>query len=95
MNFSSSYFFYYFNGIICTEVINKNIRNGKETALNAVSLGAFDKNPFIISTERNNPVIRDVYKNEEEWKGLKVDPANIQRDVLVKLPRLDLFAKTK
>mgnify|MGYP003637970046 FL=1 len=35
------------------------------------------------------------YKNEEEWKGLKVDPANIQRDVLVKLPRLDLFAKTK
>ena len=36
-----------------------------------------------------------VYKDEEEWKGLKVDPANIQRDVLVKLPRLDLFAKTK
>ena len=36
-----------------------------------------------------------VYKNEEEWKGLKIDPANIQRDVLVTLPRLDLFAKTK
>ena len=36
-----------------------------------------------------------VYKNEEEWKGLKIDPAHIQRDVLVKLPRLDLFAKTK
>ena len=36
-----------------------------------------------------------VYKDEEEWKGLKVDPANIQRDVLVTLPRLDLFAKTK
>jgi len=36
-----------------------------------------------------------VYKNEEEWKGLKVDPANIQRDVLVTLPKLDLFAKTK
>ena len=35
------------------------------------------------------------YKNEEEWKGLKIDPANIQRDVLVTLPRLDLFAKTK
>ena len=35
------------------------------------------------------------YKNEEEWKGLKIDPARIQRDVLVKLPRLDLFAKTK
>ena len=36
-----------------------------------------------------------VYKNDEEWKGLKIDPTNIQRDVLVKLPRLDLFAKTK
>ena len=36
-----------------------------------------------------------VYKDEEEWKGLGIDPANIQRDVLVKLPRLDLFAKTK
>tara|TARA_R110000824_G_scaffold126813_3_gene286460 strand:+ start:311 stop:508 length:198 start_codon:yes stop_codon:yes gene_type:complete len=36
-----------------------------------------------------------VYKNDEEWKGLGIDPASIQRDVLVKLPRLDLFAKTK
>ena len=36
-----------------------------------------------------------VYKDEEEWKGLKIDPAHIQRDVLVTLPRLDLFAKTK
>ena len=36
-----------------------------------------------------------VYKNEEEWKGLGIDPTNIQRDVLVKMPRLDLFAKTK
>ena len=36
-----------------------------------------------------------VYKNDEEWKGLGIDPANIQRDVLVKMPRLDLFAKTK
>ena len=36
-----------------------------------------------------------VYKNDEEWKGLKIDPTNIQRDVLVKMPILDLFAKTK
>ena len=36
-----------------------------------------------------------VYKNDEEWKGLKIDPTNIQRDVLVKMPRLVLFAKTK
>ena len=36
-----------------------------------------------------------VYKDEDEWKALKVPVENIQRDVLVKIPRLDLFAKTK
>jgi|TARA_R110001583_G_scaffold38743_1_gene124911 hypothetical protein len=36
-----------------------------------------------------------IYKDEKEWKGLGIDPASIQRDVLVTLPRLDLFAKTK
>jgi hypothetical protein len=36
-----------------------------------------------------------VYKDEEEWKTLQIPVEDIQRDVLVKLPRLDLFAKTK
>ena len=36
-----------------------------------------------------------VYKDEEEWKGLGIDPSKIQRDVLVTLPRLDLFGETK
>ena len=36
-----------------------------------------------------------VYKDEDEWKALKVPVEDIQRDVLVKIPRLDLFAKTK
>jgi len=35
------------------------------------------------------------YKNEEEWKAKGIDVENIQRDVIVTLPRLDLFAKTK
>ena len=36
-----------------------------------------------------------IYKDDEEWKGLGIDPINIQRDVLVKMPRLDLYGKTK
>ena len=36
-----------------------------------------------------------IYKTEEEWKDLQVPVEDIQRDVLVKIPKLDLFAKTK
>ena len=36
-----------------------------------------------------------LYKTEEEWKTLQIPVEDIQRDVLVKLPKLDLFAKTK
>ena len=36
-----------------------------------------------------------IYKDEEEWKDLQVPVEDIQRDVLVKIPKLDLFAKTK
>ena len=36
-----------------------------------------------------------IYKTDDEWKGLQIPTEDIQRDVLVKLPRLDLSAKTK
>ena len=36
-----------------------------------------------------------IYKDDEEWKALGIDPSLIKRDVLVKMPRLDLLAKTK
>ena len=36
-----------------------------------------------------------VYKDDEEWRTLGIDPQNIKRDVVVKMPRLDLLAKTK
>ena len=36
-----------------------------------------------------------VYKDDEEWKTLGIDPALIKRDVLVEMPRLDLYGKTK
>ena len=36
-----------------------------------------------------------IYKDDEEWKGLGIDPSKIKRDVLVKMPRLVLFGETK
>ena len=36
-----------------------------------------------------------IYKDEDEWKALHIPVEDIQRDVLVKIPKLDLFAKTK
>jgi hypothetical protein len=36
-----------------------------------------------------------IYKDDEEWKALGIDPSLIKRDVLVEMPRLDLLAKTK
>ena len=36
-----------------------------------------------------------VYKDEEEWKTLQIPVEDIRRDVLAKIPKLDLFAKTK
>jgi len=36
-----------------------------------------------------------IYKDDEEWKRLGIDPVLIKRDVLVEMPRLDLYGKTK
>jgi len=36
-----------------------------------------------------------VYKTDDEWKALHIPVEDIRRDVLVKIPKLDLFAKTK
>ena len=36
-----------------------------------------------------------VYETDEEWKTLQIPVEDIQRDVLVKIPKLDLCAKTK
>jgi len=36
-----------------------------------------------------------IYKDEEEWKNANISPEDIQQDVIVRVPRLDLFMKTK
>jgi hypothetical protein len=48
----------------------------------------------VITTIKNKKT-GAVYKTDEEWKALQIPVEDIQRDVLVKIPKLDLFAKTK
>ena len=47
-----------------------------------------------ITTIRNKKT-GAIYKSDDEWKTLQIPVEDIQRDVLVKIPKLDLFAKTK
>jgi len=37
----------------------------------------------------------EIYQDEEALKTANVPQEDVQRDVLVKMPRLDLFSKTK
>ena len=48
----------------------------------------------VITTIKNKKT-GTIYKDEDQWKGLQIPVEDIQRDVLVKIPKLDLFAKTK
>ena len=48
----------------------------------------------VITTIKNKKT-GAIYKTEEEWKALQIPVEDIRRDVLVKIPKLDLFAKTK
>ena len=37
----------------------------------------------------------EIYATEDEWKNKGINPEDIKRDVIVEVPKLDLFAKTK
>ena len=49
--------------------------------------------PTEVITTIKNKKTGEIYKDEEAAKGVPAE--DIQRDVLVKMPRLDLFGKTK
>ena len=36
----------------------------------------------------------EVYTTEDEWKNKGISPEDIKRDVIIEVPKLDLFAKT-
>tara|TARA_R110000824_G_scaffold351228_2_gene538220 strand:+ start:1561 stop:1740 length:180 start_codon:yes stop_codon:yes gene_type:complete len=37
----------------------------------------------------------EVYKDDNEWKSRGISPDDIQKDVTLMMPSLDLFGKTK
>ena len=51
--------------------------------------------PEEIITTISNLKTGEVYKTEEEWKAQNIPEEDIQRDVHVLMPSLDLFGKTK
>jgi len=59
--------------------------NGKEIPL------IYAKTRTIIKHKKTG----EQYSTEEEWKAKGISVEDIQRDVIVTLPKLDLFAKTK
>ena len=59
--------------------------NGKEVPL------VYAKTKTIIKHKKTG----EQYATEEEWKVKGINVEDIQRDVIVTLPKLDLFSKTK
>ena len=51
--------------------------------------------PEKIITTIKNKKTGEVYTNEDDWKAKNVPEDDIQRDVTVVMPSLDLFPKTK
>jgi len=51
--------------------------------------------PAEVITTIKNKKTGKIYKNEEELKAANIALEDVQRDVLVKMPKLDLFSKTK
>ena len=48
-----------------------------------------------VTTTIKHKTTGEIYKNEEEWKAKGIAEKDIQRDVHVLMPALDLFTKTK
>jgi len=51
--------------------------------------------PTKVTTTIKHKQTGKIYKTEEEWKAKGIPEKDIQRDVHVLMPRLDLFSKTK
>ncbi len=51
--------------------------------------------PAEVITTIKNKKTGEIYKDEEALKAANIPQEDVQRDVLVKMPKLDLFSKTK
>jgi hypothetical protein len=51
--------------------------------------------PAKVTTTIKHKQTGEIYKTEEDWKAKGIEEKDIQRDVHVLMPKLDLFGKTK
>lgn len=51
--------------------------------------------PTKVETTIINKKTGETYKNEQEWRAKNIPEGDIQQDVIVHAPGLDLFPKTK
>ena len=51
--------------------------------------------PAKVTTKISNKKTGVIYQTEEEWKSQNIPEEDVQRDVHVLMPNLDLFSKTK
>jgi len=62
------------------------IVNGKEIPL---------IEPAAVTTIIKNKKTGEIYETDEEWQAKSIAEEDIQKDVTVVMPPLDLFSKTK
>ena len=65
----------------------------KTTIINNVEVPVIE--PAEVKTTISNKKTGEVYPDEEALKAANIPPEDVQRDVRVIMPALDLFSKTK
>jgi hypothetical protein len=73
---------------------------GKDGQLMSSEKITIDGKEIPVFQVRSTTIIKNkktgvIYKDEAEWKGLGIDPKDVQVDVKIQAPSLDLLAKTK
>ena len=92
---------YKFYGVTLTTTDEKTMFDAANT-LPLVSETYVIRSLRVTNNTGNTPTITiknkktgEVYRTEEEWKAKGIEEKNIQRDVHVLMPKLDLLSKTK
>ena len=73
---------------------------GKDGQLMSSEKITIDGKEIPVFQVRSTTIIKNkktgvIYKDEAEWKGLGIDPQDVQVDVKIEVPSLDLLAKSK
>jgi hypothetical protein len=63
--------------------------------MKSLKINGQEPKPAEVIVTIKNKKTGEIYKDEETLKQANIPAEDVQRDVLVKMPRLDLFGKTK